>query len=276
MSVYAIGDLQGCYDELQRLLERIQFDANKDTLWFVGDIVNRGPQSLQCLRYIIELGDAAITVLGNHDLCLIASSLSIRKTGATDTLDEILQAPDRDELIDWLRRQPLMVRDDTLDYSMVHAGLAPQWTSEQALDLSKEVTAVISGPDYREFFQSMYGNHPVCWSDELRGMDRLRFIVNAMTRMRYCTAQGELDFKQNGAPGSQPDGLFPWYEIDGRRSAGEKIIAGHWSTLGRLEKNNVYALDTGCVWGGQLTAMRIDCEKPVYTCIKCSAKQAHD
>jgi bis(5'-nucleosyl)-tetraphosphatase (symmetrical) len=276
MAVYAIGDLQGCYDELQALLERIAFNPADDRLWFVGDIVNRGQQSLECLRFVAALGDSAITVLGNHDLCLIAASLGIRKYAAKDTLDAILSAPDCDELLYWLRQQPLFHRDSKLGYCMAHAGLAPEWTVEEALDLAEEAHNIIRGEDYAEFFAAMYGNQPNRWRNELSGMDRLRFIVNAFTRIRYCTADGELDFEYKGLPGSQPAHLFPWYEIANRRSAGEKIIVGHWSTLGRLEKNNVFVLDTGCVWGGQLTAMRLDGEMPEYVHVQCSAKQAHD
>ncbi|MBN1378303.1 MAG: symmetrical bis(5'-nucleosyl)-tetraphosphatase [Gammaproteobacteria bacterium] len=276
MAIYAIGDLQGCYDELQQLLERIEFDRNKDRLWFVGDVVNRGPQSLECLRFVASLGKSAITVLGNHDLCLIASSLNVRKSNSKDTLDALLLAPDCDELLFWLRQQPLFYRDDTLGFCMVHAGLIPQWTVDDAEKLAQEVSEVISGPDSAEFFTAMYGNQPDRWNDSLNGMDRLRFIVNVLTRIRYCTAEGLLDFECKGPPGSQSANLIPWYEVKNRRSANNKIIAGHWSTLGRLEKNNVFALDTGCVWGGQLTAMRLDVETPVYSCVECSAKQAHD
>ena len=276
MSVYAIGDLQGCYDELQQLLDHIRFDPGTDRLWLVGDIVNRGPQSLECLRFVRDLGTSAVTVLGNHDLCLLASACGVRRAGSKDTLDAVLTAPDRDELLFWLRQQPLIYRDNALGYSLVHAGLAPHWTLDDAQRLAAEVEQVLRDERHTEFFAAMYGNQPARWHDSLYGMDRLRYIVNVLTRIRYCTAEGDLDFESKGPPGSQPEHLFPWYDVPNRRSANEKIIVGHWSTLGRLEKNNVYALDTGCVWGGQLTAMRLDCEVPEYTCIECSAKQPHD
>jgi bis(5'-nucleosyl)-tetraphosphatase (symmetrical) len=276
MAVYAIGDLQGCFDELQQLLEHIAFDPANDRLWFVGDIVNRGPQSLECLRFVAALGDTAITVLGNHDLCLIASSLGTRRAGSKDTLDTLLKAPDCDELLFWLRQQPLVYRDRELGFSMVHAGLAPHWTLDDAQQLAAEVEQVLRSEQHIEFFAAMYGNQPSRWNESLSGMNRLRYIVNVLTRIRYCTADGDLDFECKGPPGSQPAHLIPWYEVANRRSAAEKIIVGHWSTLGRLEKNNVFALDTGCVWGGQLTAMRLDGERPQFTCIECSAKQPHD
>jgi bis(5'-nucleosyl)-tetraphosphatase (symmetrical) len=275
MAVYAIGDLQGCYDELQRLLELIGFDPASDKLWFVGDIVNRGPQSLECLRFVSKLGDAAVTVLGNHDLCLIASSLGVRKAGGRDTLDKLLAAPDRDELLSWLRKQPLFYKDTHLGYCMVHAGLVPQWSIDDAIRLSNEVSEVISGPDHLEFFAAMLGNQPDKWSETLSGIDRLRFIVNAFTRLRYCTTEGQLDFTCKGPPGTQTNNLHPWYEIENRRSINEKIVVGHWSTLGRMKKNNLFAIDTGCVWGGHLTAMQIDKPTPIYHGVECSVKQHH-
>ncbi len=272
MASYAIGDLQGCYDELLQLMDKIGFDTAIDRIYFVGDLVNRGPKSLECLRFVKKLGHCAVTVLGNHDLCLIASYLGIRKTANKDTLDKILKAPDCDELLFWLRNQPLLYRDKALGFTMVHAGLAPQWTIQEAAELANEVENYIRGPDYQDFFKQMYGNQPIRWSSSLQGIARLRFIVNAMTRIRYCTTDGELDFACKGAPGSQPTDLIPWFNIENRASLKERVIIGHWSTLGKISANNVYALDTGCVWGGKLTAMRLDTPDPEYISVNSATK----
>lgn len=273
MAVYAIGDLQGCYDELQHLLERIEFDPGHDRLWFVGDLVNRGPQSLECLRFVHALGGAAVTVLGNHDLSLLASAAGLRRSGARDTLEDVLEAPDRDELLDWLRHRPLLYADPRLGYALVHAGLAPQWTLEQAMSLAEEVHAVLRGGDYRAFFAAMYGDRPDRWDEALTGMERLRFIVNALTRIRYCTPDGRLELHNKESPRAHEATLIPWFEFENRQSRGARIVFGHWSTLSVGERHNTWSVDSGCVWGGRLTALRLDRPRPVYTDVPCDEKQ---
>lgn len=259
MATYAIGDIQGCFDELQQLLELIQFDPQTDQLWFAGDLVNRGPKSLETLRFVKGLGDAAITVLGNHDLHLIALWKNRhRHTRGNKLLVPILKAKDGDELLDWLRRQPLMHYDKTFDVTLVHAGLPPQWTVKKALCRAAEVEKVLRGPKLREFLGHMYGNKPTRWSKKLGGWDRLRFIVNCFTRMRYCTPKGGLDFNSKGKPDFNSKTVIPWFTAPKRKSANQTIIFGHWSTLGLYQENNVHAIDTGCLWGGSLTALRLD------------------
>ncbi len=261
MAIYAIGDVQGCFDELQRLLDRIGFDRFRDTLWFTGDLVNRGPDSLQTLRFVQRLGENAVTVLGNHDLHLLAVAAGIGKFHKrSDTLDEVLNAPDREELLDWLRSRPLFHFDETLDTALLHAGLPPQWSIADAGRYAEEVEHVLQRGDDSEFFKHMYGDEPDHWSDGLRGWDRLRFIVNSLTRMRYCTEGGRIDLRSKGKPGTQPEGLLPWFEVPSRRSRGTRVICGHWSTLGLRITEDVCAIDTGCLWGGQLTAIRLDTE----------------
>jgi bis(5'-nucleosyl)-tetraphosphatase (symmetrical) len=262
MATYAIGDVQGCYDELRRLLDKLKFEPGRDTLWFTGDLVNRGPKSLETLRFVHDLGDHAITVLGNHDLHLIAAAMT-GKRGKRDTLDDVLAAPDRDPLLMWLRMQPLMHWDQDLGL-LVHAGLLPQWDLSQALALSAEASVLISGPDGEEFLRKgMYGNEPALWSDKLRGWDRARIIVNACTRLRYCDADGGISQDFKGAPGDQPEGLHPWFAMPGRKTRGVNILFGHWSMLGKVEwpEHHVYGLDTGCVWGGKLAALRLEDRK---------------
>jgi bis(5'-nucleosyl)-tetraphosphatase (symmetrical) len=263
MSTYAIGDVQGCYEELLRLFHRIGFAAERDAVWFTGDLVNRGPQSLEVLRFVRDLGDRAITVLGNHDLHLLAvASLAEVETREKDTLADILGAPDCTELLDWLRTRPLLHSDAASGYHLLHAGLAPQWDITEAKVYASEVEACLRGPDSIEFLRHMYGDEPARWSPSLRGWERLRCITNCFTRMRYCDRDGRLNFKAKGTPGTQPTGLRPWYEIENRRSQGSKLIFGHWSTLRlglrAMQRHNVFALDTGCLWGGQLTAMRLE------------------
>lgn len=265
MATYAIGDIQGCYDELEALLGVIGFQQSHDQLWFVGDLVNRGPKSLQVLRFVSSLGSGARVVLGNHDLNLIAVAAGVRKLKARDTVQDVLHAPDRDDLIAWLSRQPLLVHETGLPYAMVHAGLAPQWTVAEAALLAGEVQAVMASSRRTEFLGHMYGNQPDRWQEKLTGWDRLRFITNALTRIRYVDAAGRLDMTASGPPGSQPGSLTPWFELADRQSAGEQIIFGHWATLqleGELDPmHRVYHLDTGCVWGGRLTALRLDDER---------------
>jgi len=259
MSTYAIGDLQGCYNPLQRLLERIQFAPTQDTLWLVGDLVNRGPQSLEVLRFIKGLGEAAITVLGNHDLHLLALAAGFGRVHKSDTFGPILAAPDRDELLHWLQHRPLAWRER--EFLLLHAGLMPGWSADDAMRLAAEAEAVLQEPDARDFLARMYGDSPRAWHDDLQGVDRIRVIVNTFTRMRYCSAQGEMDFHHKGAPGSQAPGLFPWFDVPERRSADTTIIMGHWSTLGLIHRPNLLALDTGCLWGGELTAVRLEDRK---------------
>ena len=258
MAIWAIGDIQGCYDELQSLLERINFDLHQDTLWFVGDLVNRGPKSLDTLRFLHRLN--AVTVLGNHDLHLLASAHIPRYRKHRDTLQPIIDAEDGAELLDWLRHQPLLHHDAHSGYTMIHAGLPPQWDLHTAQGCAAEVESVLRGPDYIDFLETMYGSHPNQWSASLRGHDRLRFITNCLTRLRYCDANGRLALEHKGPPGRQPKHLKPWFEWP-RKSADMKILFGHWSTLGAYDGSGVHALDTGCLWGGTLTAMRVDGER---------------
>ncbi len=258
MAVFAVGDVQGCFDDLQRLLERLNFNADEDTLWFTGDLVNRGPQSLEVLRFVKNLGTRAVSVLGNHDLHLLALAAGIDKTKASDNLDAVLNVSDREELLDWLRHRPLLHLDETLGYTLIHAGLPPQWDAVMAQTCAHELEYVLRGHDYLEFFRHMYGNRPNRWSPALQSVERLRFIVNCFTRMRFITPEGELDLESKGAPGTQPEGYMPWFMVPGRASADLHIVFGHWSTLGEVKGHNVYPLDTGCVWGGKLSALRLD------------------
>jgi bis(5'-nucleosyl)-tetraphosphatase (symmetrical) len=263
MAVYAIGDLQGCYDELMRLLDRIHFDPDKDRLWFAGDIVNRGPKSLKALRFVKALGKRATVVLGNHDLHLLALSQgNARHQDRDHSLAPILRANDRDELLHWLRNRPLMHHSRKRGFSLIHAGLPPQWDTRTALARAREVERVLRGDGFPDFCHRMYGNEPDIWSDKLKGMGRLRFITNCFTRMRYCDQRGRLALKEKGPPGSQPRGIMPWYDIPGRASRNDRILFGHWSTLGCLHTGNVWALDSGCLWGGKLTAVKLEKHKP--------------
>ncbi len=258
MSIYAIGDIQGCYDQLQRLLELINFEPSKDRLWFAGDLVNRGPNSLEVLRFIKGLGKRAVTVLGNHDLHLLAISYGMTKYNhKSNGLDQILKATDRDELLHWLQNRPLMYQHKKRDFNLIHAGLAPQWDIPTALKLAGEVEQAIRGKDAKHFFQHMYGNQPERWNPFLQRMERLRFITNCFTRLRYCDARGGLALKESAAPGSQNSAYTPWFEMPNRASQHDQIIFGHWSTLGYHNSNNVWAIDSGCLWGGQLTALRV-------------------
>jgi bis(5'-nucleosyl)-tetraphosphatase (symmetrical) len=259
MSTYAIGDIQGCYDPLCRLLDYIHFDPTRDRLWFVGDLVNRGPQSLEVLRYVRTLGEAAITVLGNHDLHLIMQAEGYGKANKEDTLADVLAAPDCAELMAWLRALPLFHVED--GYAMVHAGLLPQWTVAQAQRLSNEASAALTANDYRDFLANMWGSEPDAWRDDLTGWDRLRVVVNAMTRMRFCKPDGSMEFRAPGAKGPPergPAGCIPWFDVPGRASAGHRILCGHWSALGFRQEENLLALDSGCLWGGTLTAVRLE------------------
>ncbi len=255
MSIYAIGDIQGCFDELLRLLDSLSFNEQSDQLWFAGDLVNRGPKSLETLRFVKSLGDAAITVLGNHDLHLLAASCAPKIAHKKDSLLPILEAPDSDELIDWLRLRPLFHFND--EFCLVHAGLPPQWDFKKTQKMAMLAEQALRGLNYQAFLKQMYGNKPNIWSPNLKGVERLRYIVNCFTRMRYCDADGRLDFLHSGPPGSQPKGLVPWFDAPKRKNADMRIIFGHWSSLGYYEGPNCYAIDTGCLWGGQLTALKL-------------------
>jgi bis(5'-nucleosyl)-tetraphosphatase (symmetrical) len=269
MAVYAIGDIQGRFDELERLLDHLSFDSSTDQLWFTGDLVNRGPKSLATLRFVKSLGDRAITVLGNHDLHLLAVSEGLQTLRKKDTLDEILDAPDAPDLLLWLRHRPILHYDQGLNTLMVHAGLPPQWTLKRARKCARKVEKELRGDKYKDYLANMYGNKPNQWSEDLSGMDRLRFATNVFTRMRYCTPEGEMDFEHKLAPGTQPDSLVPWFQVLERRSIETKIVFGHWSTAGYRIENNAIALDTGCIWGGSLTALRIDFPHFHPTSISC-------
>ena len=255
MSIYAIGDVQGCYDELLRLLDAIAFNEHSDQLWFVGDLVNRGPKSLETLRFIKSLGDSAIAVLGNHDMHLLAAACSVPSSNTKIALKEVLAAPDRDELIHWLRHRPLFHHND--QFCMVHAGIPPQWDFNQTKKMAEAVEKALQSKAYKSLLKAMYGNKPDIWSPLLRGTSRLRFGINCFTRMRYCDAEGRLDFNFNGPPGSQPAKLMPWFAVPNRNKFEMKIVFGHWSSLGYYEDNTCYAIDTGCLWGGQLTALKL-------------------
>lgn len=260
MAVFAIGDVQGCHDGLQRLLERIRFDPADDALWFCGDLVNRGPDSLAVLRFVRKLGDRAVAVLGNHDLHLVAARRDRARLRDGDTLDALLAAPDADELVDWLQRRPLLHHDRRLGYTLVHAGLAPQWDLDTAIACAREVEAVLAGPQAGGLLDDMYGDRPDRWDDALSGVGRWRFIVNCFTRVRFVTDDGRVALHHKGPPGSAPRGHRPWFEHPDRRSAGLNVVFGHWSTLRRDPGGGVYPLDTGCVWGGRLSALRLDAD----------------
>lgn len=259
MSTFAIGDVQGCFQPLLALLQKIEFDAARDTLWFTGDLVNRGPQSLEVLRFVRDLGEKHQTVLGNHDLHLLAVTLGVRKPHAGDTLDTILDAPDRDELLQWLKCRPMLVQHPELNYVMTHAGIAPSWTLAKAKQLAQEVETMLRGENWQAFFPHMYGNQPDHWSDDLAGYDRLRCIINYFTRMRFCRSDGSLDLSYKGTIADKHPDLTPWFEVEPRLNADVKIIFGHWAALGGIvNAPNLFALDTGCVWGNKLTAMRLE------------------
>jgi bis(5'-nucleosyl)-tetraphosphatase (symmetrical) len=255
LSIYAIGDLQGCFEPLERLVERLQFDASRDRLWFVGDLVNRGPDSLRCLRFVKSLGDAAITVLGNHDLHLICVAEGVERRKKRDTLDDVLAAADRDELLAWLRTRPLMHVDS--GFALVHAGLLPQWSVARARELAAEVEARLRGPGYRALLEKMYGDEPDRWSDDLVGIERLRVIINAMTRLRVCDAEGRMVLKFKGEPGEASGAWTPWFDVPGRASRDHTVVFGHWSALGLCIRPDILGIDSGCVWGRSLSAVRL-------------------
>lgn len=261
MNVYVIGDVQGCSASLLRLLELIHQETTAPQLIFLGDLINRGPGSLETLRLIKDLGDRATALLGNHDLHLLAASQNQRKPHPFDTFQDILNAPDREELLDWLRYRPLAHYQ--AGYLMVHAGVVPQWDAQQTLALAQEVEGQLRSPGWRDFLSDMYGNQPAKWSDQLNGIERLRCIVNALTRIRFCTVDGTMDFEAKESAASAPPGTMPWFDVPGRRTAATPIIFGHWSTLGLVMRPDLIALDTGCVWGGKLSAVRLEDRKIV-------------
>lgn len=268
---YLVGDLQGCCDALERLLAEIGFSPSRDHAYFLGDLVNRGPASLATLHRLRKLGNAATCLLGNHDLHLLAVDHGVRAPGRSDTLGELLASADRPALIDWLRRQRMAVQAE--GWLMVHAGVVPQWDAATALQLAAEVEARLSAPDVGDFLRVMYGNRPDRWRDDLQGDDRLRFAVNVLTRIRFVLTDGTLDFDTKEAAGGAPPGLVPWFEAPARRTEGVPIAFGHWSTLGLVNRPDLLALDTGCVWGGRLTAVRVDGERREVIQVACEQAQ---
>jgi bis(5'-nucleosyl)-tetraphosphatase (symmetrical) len=258
MALYLIGDVQGCDAPLRRLLDDIAFSPSRDTLVLLGDLVNRGPASADVLRRVQGYGSAARSLLGNHDLHLLAVAHGVRKAGRKDTFGNVLQAPDRDAMLDWLRHQHMALRERVggADLLMVHAGVLPQWSVDDTLSLAAELESVLRGPDMAEFLQTMYGNDPVQWSDALTGGARLRVIVNALTRLRFCTAEGVMEFGSKDGAAPAPAGFMPWFDVPHRRTAAATVAFGHWSTLGWLSRPDLLSTDTGCVWGGCLSAVR--------------------
>jgi bis(5'-nucleosyl)-tetraphosphatase (symmetrical) len=276
MATYAIGDVQGCFDELQALLSQINFNVDRDQLWFCGDLVNRGPKSLDTLRFIRALEDNAVVVLGNHDLHLLATSHRHKNLGPKDTLQAILHAADGSELLDWLRHQKMVFHDSSKNITLVHAGIHPDWDIEKTLELAGEVEQLLQSDLHTSFYKHMYGDKPYLWDDSLTGWPRYRYITNILTRLRFCDEYGRPAHHIKGAPGSQDEHLFPWYEIPSRKSQHDNIVFGHWSTLphaGITGINNTYPIDSGCVWGGMLTALRIDVEPFEYTQLACPGAQ---
>ncbi len=270
MAIYAVGDVQGCYDELCRLIDRIDFQPEHDTLWLCGDLVNRGPASLEVLRLVRDLGTAAVAVLGNHDLHLLAVSQGIRPLKRrSDTFDDVLAAADAAELIDWLRHRPLIHYDAAIATTLVHAGLPPQWSIDDALSHAAVVHSGLRGEGWVELLRVMYGNEPVRWEAQMSQEALIRFTINALTRMRYCHSDGSLALKFKGQPGSQPSGLLPWFDLTTRANRHQRIVFGHWSTLGLLHRADLIALDTGCLWGGSLTAARLDSCEPTFIRLPC-------
>lgn len=275
MTIYAIGDIQGCFTELQNLLKHINFSSDNDTLWFAGDLINRGPKSLETLRFIKSLGKNAITVLGNHDLHALAVRAGIKKD-KHGTLSNLLTAPDADELFLWLRKQPLIHFDATLNYTLVHAGIPANWDLKSALKYGTELHEVLASDNYLEFLKNMYGDQPNIWHEDLTGWNRLRYICNGFTRMRYCFENGSLNLTEKNSPdvvsSTSNDNLLPWFDVKNRKTKSENIIFGHWSTLGLKIEDGLYALDTGCLWGNHLTALKIDSSLNYYQ-VKCPEQQ---
>ena len=263
MAIYAIGDIQGCYDPFRHLLDEIEFDPDEDTLWLTGDLVNRGPKSLKTVRYVRELGDAVVTVLGNHDLHLLAlATEAIKYNNRFATLRKLLDAPDLPEHVDWLRKRPLVHYNKKLDTLLVHAGIHPEWTVKKTLKRAAEVEKVLQGPEYETLLTHMYGNTPRRWSGKLEGYNRLRFIINCLTRMRMISAASmQLNFSWSGSPFRARKNLRPWFDFDDPAWSGTRIVFGHWSALSLIVLPDLVAIDTGCVWGRQLTAVRVDSDE---------------
>lgn len=255
MAIFLIGDVQGCDAALERLLQRIDFSPSRDTLYLLGDLVNRGPDSAAVLRRVMAFAGSAHCLLGNHDLSLLAVAHGLRAPHRNDTMDSVLLAADRQPMLEWLRRQRMAIRAH--GWLMVHGGVLPQWDADQVLRLAAEVEQVLRGPSMLEFLSQMYGNQPARWDDSLQGADRLRVIVNALTRLRFCTPDGTMDLKASGGLDGAPPGYLPWFDLPARRTAGVPIAFGHWSTLGYLQRADILSLDTGCVWGGSLSALRL-------------------
>lgn len=265
MAVYAIGDVQGCYDRLLALVEKLEFDPQKDTIWFVGDMLNRGGQSLETLRYIKSLGDSAVAVLGNHDLHVLAQEIKpLNQRQRNPDLARILDAEDARELLDWLRHRALLHHDRKLNFVAVHAGIAPQWNLEQAKARARQVESELRGPNWKEIIARMYGNEPRAFSRKLKGIRRTRSIINIFTRMRFCDTRGSINFDAKGVPGTQPPGYYPWFEVPGSKPRDFRMVTGHWSALGRFHGMGLWGVDTGCIWGGKLTALRLDVEEPEF------------
>lgn len=268
MSTYVVGDIQGCHRALEQLLAALKFDRRRDRLWITGDLVNRGEDSLSVLRWCVAHDDCVVAVLGNHDLHLLAVAEGFVQAHRKDTLAMILAAPDREVLLTWLRHRPMLHRDG--DWLMLHAGLPPSWDADQAQQYAGELESALRGPDWRSFLGQMYGNEPRHWSPDLRGQARLRFIANSLTRTRYLHPDGGLDFQHKLGLDAIPPGLTPWFDFPGRASRHVRILFGHWSTLGLLMREDVVALDTGCLWGGALTAFRLEDEQCFQ--VRCTAR----
>ena len=279
MATYLIGDVQGCDAALQRLLDKVAFSASRDTLYLLGDLVNRGPDSAGVLRRLMGYGSAARCLLGNHDLHLLAVAYGVRKPHRKDTLGGILKAPDRPVLLAWLRQQNMALLETIGRHHllMVHAGVLPQWSTQQTLVLASEVEAVLRSPDVGDFLHQMYGNEPAHWDASLTGAARLRVVVNALTRLRFCRPDGQMVFDANGGTDTAPPGYLPWFEAPGRQTASDCVAFGHWSTLGWLNRCDVLALDSGCVWGGALSALKVGTQDGAWTQeliqVKCKAEQ---
>ena len=276
MALYMIGDVQGCDNALQRLLNKISFSPSRDTLYFLGDLVNRGPDSAGVLRRLMGFGASAQCLLGNHDLHLLAASVGARRPSRKDTLGNVLDAPDRDAMLAWLRQQHMafLLEQQHQSVLMVHAGVLPGWTASQALALAGEFEAVLRGPDLGDFLHQMYGDSPNQWDDALQGMDRLRMIVNALTRLRFCTAEGVMEFETSDGAHAAPAGYLPWYDVPGRKTRDVTVAFGHWSTLGWLGRDDLFALDSGCVWGGHLSALKLGTGTPAHELIQVKCEQA--
>lgn len=269
MAFYAIGDVQGCFDALRTLLDKLRYDPMRDRLWFTGDLVNRGPQSLEVLRLVSSLPKTE-TVLGNHDLHLLAVASGQAPFKKNDTFENVLGAPDREIVLEWLRNRPLFLHDEHSGYSLVHAGLLPDWDMVTIQKLAREAEQSIARSQHNELFTHMYGDTPDHWQEELGGWARLRVIINAFTRLRYCDREGRMDLRSKSRPGHQPEHLVPWFQAPGRKSRNLRIVFGHWSTLGLWNGDGVIGIDSGCLWGGPLTAVRLDTDPLQFIEVACS------